>query len=43
MYRTEIEQNWEDYVSLLEGAIAIPSVKGEAEAGAPLEQSHVKF
>ncbi|MEQ7059734.1 Sapep family Mn(2+)-dependent dipeptidase [Lactococcus petauri] len=35
MYRTEIEQNWEDYVSLLEGAIAIPSVKGEAEAGAP--------
>ncbi|RGB60145.1 M20 family peptidase [Lactococcus petauri] len=35
MYRTKIEQNWEEYVSLLEGAIAIPSVKSEAGAGAP--------
>ncbi|MFD2253546.1 Sapep family Mn(2+)-dependent dipeptidase [Lactococcus formosensis subsp. bovis] len=35
MYRREIEQNWEEYVSLLEEAIAIPSVKGEAGARAP--------
>ncbi|GAB7389412.1 hypothetical protein LGFR6_00350 [Lactococcus garvieae] len=35
MYRTEIEQNWEEYVALLKEAIAIPSVKGKAEAGAP--------
>ena len=24
MYRTEIEQNWEEYVALLKEAIAIP-------------------
>ncbi|MFK4952504.1 Sapep family Mn(2+)-dependent dipeptidase [Lactococcus garvieae] len=35
MYRTEIEQNWEEYVALLKEAIAIPSVKGKAEAGSP--------
>lgn len=35
MYRTEIEQNWEEYVALLKEAIAIPSVKGKGEAGAP--------
>ncbi len=35
MYRTEIEQNWEEYVALLKEAVAIPSVKGKAEAGAP--------
>ena len=35
MYRTEIEQNWEEYGALLKEAIAIPSVKGKAEAGAP--------
>ncbi|WP_081166482.1 Sapep family Mn(2+)-dependent dipeptidase [Lactococcus garvieae] len=35
MYRTEIEQEWEEYVSLLRGAIAIPSVRGIPEAEAP--------
>lgn len=35
MYRAEIEQNWGEYVALLKETIAIPSVKGKAETGAP--------
>ena len=35
MYRKKIDENWEAYIELLAGAVAIPSVKGAALPEAP--------
>jgi len=34
-YRQVIDENWQDYLDLLDGTLQIPSVRGQAEEGAP--------